>query len=159
MLLSVPDSAGRYYVLQFVDAWTNNFAYVGKRATGTGARDFLLLPPDWEGDGIGGCHGDPLPDPHRHDRRAVGVRRRRRPARRARPAGRDDAHPAATLARAADRVARRRRARCSARPLSFYEKLRLYSQAVPAGAARRAAAGVVRARSGSLGDGVAVRRC
>ena len=33
----VPDSAGRYYVLQFVDAWTNNFAYVGHRATGTAA--------------------------------------------------------------------------------------------------------------------------
>ena len=53
VLLSVPDSAERYYVLQFVDAWTNNFAYVGKRATGTGARDFLLLPPDWEGEGSG----------------------------------------------------------------------------------------------------------
>ena len=53
VLLSVPDSAERYYVLQFVDAWTNNFAYVGKRATGTGAGDFLLLPPDWEGEGIG----------------------------------------------------------------------------------------------------------
>ena len=53
VLLSVPDSAERYYVLQFVDAWTNNFAYVGKRATGTGARDFLLLPPDWEGEDIG----------------------------------------------------------------------------------------------------------
>src|SRR4051794_34559580 len=26
--LHVPDAAGRYYVLQFVDAWTNNFAYV-----------------------------------------------------------------------------------------------------------------------------------
>ena len=33
--LDVPDTAGRYYVLQFVDAWTNNFAYVGHRATGT----------------------------------------------------------------------------------------------------------------------------
>ena len=53
VLLSVPASAERYYVLQFVDAWTNNFAYVGKRATGTGARDFLLLPPDWEGEDIG----------------------------------------------------------------------------------------------------------
>ena len=29
VLLRVPDTAGRYYVLQFVDAWTNNFAYVG----------------------------------------------------------------------------------------------------------------------------------
>lgn len=53
VLLSVPDTAGRYYVLQFVDAWTNNFAYVGKRATGTGARDFLLLPPDWDGEAEG----------------------------------------------------------------------------------------------------------
>ena len=33
--LDVPDTAGRYYVLQFVDAWTNNFAYVGHRSTGT----------------------------------------------------------------------------------------------------------------------------
>ena len=33
--LEVPDAGGRYYVLQFVDAWTNNFAYVGRRATGT----------------------------------------------------------------------------------------------------------------------------
>jgi hypothetical protein len=47
--LDVPDSAGRYYVLQFVDAWTNNFAYVGHRATGTTARSFLLMPPGWNG--------------------------------------------------------------------------------------------------------------
>jgi Protein of unknown function (DUF1254) len=30
--LRVPDTAGRYYVLQFVDAWTNSFAYVGRWA-------------------------------------------------------------------------------------------------------------------------------
>ena len=48
--LEVPDTAGRYYVLQFVDAWTNNFAYVGHRATGTAARSFLLVPPGWDGD-------------------------------------------------------------------------------------------------------------
>ena len=34
VLLRVPDTAGRYYVLQFVDAWTNNFAYVGRRRRG-----------------------------------------------------------------------------------------------------------------------------
>jgi len=49
LLLSVPDTAGRYYVLQFVDAWTNNFAYVGRRATGTRAGSFLLTPPHWKG--------------------------------------------------------------------------------------------------------------
>jgi hypothetical protein len=29
LVLHVPDTADRYYVLQFVDAWTNNFAYIG----------------------------------------------------------------------------------------------------------------------------------
>lgn len=48
--LEVPDTAGRYYVLQFVDAWTNNFAYIGHRATGTGAGRFLLVPPGWQGE-------------------------------------------------------------------------------------------------------------
>ncbi|MGO4536612.1 DUF1254 domain-containing protein [Leifsonia sp. 2MCAF36] len=51
--LSVPEAGDRYYVLQFVDAWTNNFAYVGTRATGGGAGEFLLLPPDVDGDGDG----------------------------------------------------------------------------------------------------------
>ncbi len=49
VLLRVPDTAGRYYVLQFVDAWTDNFAYVGRRATGTAAGSFLLVPPGWPG--------------------------------------------------------------------------------------------------------------
>jgi hypothetical protein len=48
--LDVPDAAGRYYVMQFVDAWTDNFAYVGHRATGTGAGSFLLVPPGWQGE-------------------------------------------------------------------------------------------------------------
>lgn len=48
MRLDVPDTGGRYYVLQFVDAWTNNFAYVGHRATGTKAGSFLLVPPGQE---------------------------------------------------------------------------------------------------------------
>lgn len=52
--LSVPDSAGRYYVLQFIDAWTNNFAYVGHRATGTAAAAFLLVSPGWEGEAPAG---------------------------------------------------------------------------------------------------------
>ena len=42
LVLHVPDTHGRYYVLQFVDAWSNNFAYIGHRATGTAAGDFLL---------------------------------------------------------------------------------------------------------------------
>lgn len=46
--LEVPDAAGRYYVLQLVDAWTDNFAYVGHRATGTAAGAFLLAGPGGE---------------------------------------------------------------------------------------------------------------
>ena len=34
LVLDVPDTHDRYYVLQFVDAWTNNVAYIGRRATG-----------------------------------------------------------------------------------------------------------------------------
>ncbi len=49
LVLHVPDTAGRYYVLQFVDAWTNNFAYVGRRATGTAEGEFLLAPAGYAG--------------------------------------------------------------------------------------------------------------
>lgn len=48
--LEVPDTGERYYVLQFVDAWTNNIAYVGTRATGNRAGRFAILPPKWRGD-------------------------------------------------------------------------------------------------------------
>ena len=47
--LGLPDTGDRYHVLQFVDAWTDNFAYVGRRSTATGEREFLLVPPGWAG--------------------------------------------------------------------------------------------------------------
>lgn len=75
LLLTVPDTAGRYYVLQFVDAWTNNFAYVGRRATGTGAASFLLTPPGWDEPVPHGRHTDLRADHGGLDRRAVGLRR------------------------------------------------------------------------------------
>ncbi|WP_329228367.1 DUF1254 domain-containing protein [Streptomyces sp. NBC_01460] len=55
--LHVPDTAGAYYVLQFVDAWSNAFAYLGSRATGTAEGDWLVVPPGWAGtvpDGVSG---------------------------------------------------------------------------------------------------------
>lgn len=55
-VLRVPDTAGAYYVLQIIDAWTDNVAYLGRRATGTGAQTWLIVPPGW--------HGTP-PDPNR----------------------------------------------------------------------------------------------
>lgn len=50
LILAVPDTADAYFVLQFVDAWTNNFAYIGKRATGTEAGRYVLVPPGWPGE-------------------------------------------------------------------------------------------------------------
>lgn len=52
--LSVPDTGDRYYVLQFIDTWTNNFAYVGTRASGSSARSYLVTPPGWAGQVPGG---------------------------------------------------------------------------------------------------------
>lgn len=51
VLLHTPDTGNRYYVLQFVDAWSNNVAYVGRRATGTAAGEWLLVPPGDTGAG------------------------------------------------------------------------------------------------------------
>src|SRR5207253_1882031 len=49
-ILHVPDMAGRYYSVQFTDPSNNtNFAYVGKRATGTQAGDYLVSGPGWKG--------------------------------------------------------------------------------------------------------------
>ncbi|MGN6761797.1 MAG: DUF1254 domain-containing protein, partial [Leifsonia sp.] len=47
--LTVPEAGERYHVLQFVDAWTNSFAYLGTRATGGHGGEFLLLPPEADG--------------------------------------------------------------------------------------------------------------
>jgi hypothetical protein len=40
----------RYYSLQFIDAYTFNYAYVGSRATGSGVGSYLLAGPGWQGD-------------------------------------------------------------------------------------------------------------
>jgi len=49
-VLHVPDMAGRYYSVQFTDpSYNTNFAYVGKRTTGTQAGDYLVSGPGWEG--------------------------------------------------------------------------------------------------------------
>lgn len=49
LVLSVPDTADRYYVIQFLDAYTNVFKNIGKRTTGTKAGTYLIVPPGWEG--------------------------------------------------------------------------------------------------------------
>lgn len=49
MLLHVPDTHGRYYVMQLLDAWTETFGMPGKRTRGTGARWFGIVGPGWKG--------------------------------------------------------------------------------------------------------------
>jgi hypothetical protein len=49
MLLHVPDSGGRFYLLQFMDAWTETFADPGKRTTGTHAAWYAIVGPGWKG--------------------------------------------------------------------------------------------------------------
>jgi hypothetical protein len=49
-VLYVPDFSGRYYSVQFTNPSKNtNFAYVGTRATGTQAGDYLITGPGWKG--------------------------------------------------------------------------------------------------------------
>ncbi|MGZ8273111.1 MAG: DUF1254 domain-containing protein [Burkholderiaceae bacterium] len=49
MVLSVPDTRGRYYLMPMIDAWTNIFASPGKRTTGTKAGHFAITGPGWSG--------------------------------------------------------------------------------------------------------------
>jgi hypothetical protein len=50
LVLHVPDMNNRYYSVQFTDPSKNtNFAYAGKRTTGTQAGDYLVTGPNWKG--------------------------------------------------------------------------------------------------------------
>jgi hypothetical protein len=56
LVLSVPDTRGRYYLMPMMDAWSNVFASPGKRTTGTGAASFAITGPGWKGPLPAGVH-------------------------------------------------------------------------------------------------------
>ncbi len=50
-VISVPAvPRSRYYSVQLTDANTFNYGYIGTRATGTGAGDYMIVGPDWKGE-------------------------------------------------------------------------------------------------------------
>ncbi|WP_369798472.1 DUF1254 domain-containing protein [Mycobacterium sp. URHB0044] len=51
LVLTIPRiEADRYFSVQFIDAYTYNFAYVGSRTTGNGGGKYLLAGPSWHGE-------------------------------------------------------------------------------------------------------------
>lgn len=49
VVLSVPATGNRYYMMSILDGWTNVFASPGTRTSGNGAGNFALVGPRWEG--------------------------------------------------------------------------------------------------------------
>ena len=56
LVLSLPDTNGRYYMMPMLDAYTNIFASPGTRTTGNRAGDFLISGPKWSGEILKGMN-------------------------------------------------------------------------------------------------------
>jgi hypothetical protein len=51
MVITIPKiDRGRYFSVQFIDAYTHNFHYLGSRTTGNNGGNYLLAGPSWKGE-------------------------------------------------------------------------------------------------------------
>jgi hypothetical protein len=48
-ILHIPNSKGRYYTFQFIDAFTNNYHYASMRTMGVQDQTYALVAPGWKG--------------------------------------------------------------------------------------------------------------
>lgn len=49
IILTVPDTGGRFYLVPTLDMWTDVFSSVGSRTTGTKAGNYAYVAPGWRG--------------------------------------------------------------------------------------------------------------
>lgn len=56
LVIEVPAMGDRYWVLGFLDAWTNPWAYAGRRTTGGAAQRVFVHGPRWTGNVPPGMH-------------------------------------------------------------------------------------------------------
>ena len=47
LVLQIPSISDRYYTLQFVDAYTNNFMFIGARTNVTSGGSYIITGPNW----------------------------------------------------------------------------------------------------------------